>query len=561
MQYDLKITGGLIVDGTGAPGYPGDVGIRDGRIVALGKAPGTAAETVDATGKVVSPGFIDVHTHYDAQVMWDRGLSISPWHGVTTVVIGNCGFGIAPARPEHRPLLVRTLEKVEGMSVAALEQGLGADWGFETFPQYLDRIESGGVAINVAALIGHTPLRLYVMGPESTERAATTDEIAQMRTIVREALDAGAIGIATSKLASHVGFEGRPVPSRAADFDELRALAGTIPEAGHGMIQTTLGPGLLFDQLEQLATETGAPICWAALLAGFAFSKASHHEQRARSAALRDKGLAVTAQVSPRPLNFEFQFKEPFALESMSLFRPISAANFDEKKRLYADPAFRGAFRKRFDNAWPELHRAFRMLVITQYAPDPSLEERLLVDVARERGVHPVDLALDLSLDTALEARFRMPMANYDEAQVAELLTDPSMVLGLSDAGAHASQLCDACQATDLLGRWVRDKGVLPLETAVKMLSSRPAEVFGIHDRGRLAEGLAADVVVFDAGTVAAGPLRRVHDLPGGAERLVSDAIGIDTVIVNGKVIRQQGVDRAQCDGLPGRLLRQGRAA
>lgn len=558
MHYDLKIVGGTVIDGTGAPRRRANVGIVDGRIVAIGDAPGTAEQEIDASGKVVCPGFVDIHTHYDAQILWDKMLSISPWHGVTTVVLGNCGFGLAPARPEHRDLLVRTLEKVEGMSVAALEAGLGPDWGFETFPQYLDRIEAGGSAINVAALIGHSPLRLYVMGPEATERAARPDEVEKMRELALEALEAGALGIATSKLSTHVGYDGRPVPSRLADFEEIKAIAGAIPAAGHGVIQTTLGPGLLFDQLEQLARESGAPICWAALLAGFAFGKASHQELLEKNAALMAKGISVVPQVSPRPLNFEFQFQEPFILEGMSIFKPVAAASFEKKKEMYGDPAFRASFRERWDGAWDTLKRAFRLLVVTQFEPDPSLEERLVVDIAEERGVHPVDLILDMALQTNLQARFRMPFANYDEDVVAELLADPRTVLGLSDAGAHASQLCDACQATDLLGRWVREKGVLTLENAVRMLTSRPADVFGIRGRGRLAPGLAADVVVFDPDSVGAGPLRRVNDLPSGADRLVSDAIGIETVIVNGTVIRQHGVDQLHDGRWPGRLLRKG---
>ncbi|HEX2884973.1 N-acyl-D-amino-acid deacylase family protein [Vineibacter terrae] len=562
MEFDLKITGGTVIDGTGNPRYAGDIGIRGGRIVAIGEGLGAARETLDAAGKVVAPGFVDIHTHYDAQIMWDRMLTISPWHGVTTVVLGNCGFGIAPTRKAHRPLIVRTLEKVEGMSVAALESGLGEDWGFETFPEYLDRIEAKGVAINVGVLLGHTPLRLYVMGETATERPAEADEIARMRALVKEALQCGALGFATSKLPGHVGFEGRPVPSRAAPFDELRELVGVIPEVGHGMIQTTLGPGLLLDQIEQLARETGARISWTALLAGSAFGKSSHQEQLARSRDMLQRGLPVFPQVSPRPLNFEFQFREPLILEGMSLFKPVSAADFDGKRRIYQDPAFRAAFRDRFDNAWPALAQAFNMIVIAECAADRGIEERRLVDVAAERGVHPVDLALDLALATGLEARFRMPVANHDESEVAGLLLDPGMVLGLSDAGAHASQLCDACQATYLLGHWVREKQALSLETAIRMLTSRPADVFGIRDRGRLAKGMAADIVVFDPDTVGAGPLKRVRDLPGDAERLVSEAEGVDAVIVNGVVLRRAGRDVIAPDHpLPGRLLRHGRAA
>ena len=561
MDFDLKITGGLIVDGTGAPGYPGDVGIRGGRIVALGDAPGTARETIDATGRAVAPGFIDVHTHYDAQILWDRMLSISPWHGVTTVVLGNCGFGLAPARKAHRSLLIRTLEKVEGMSVAALEAGLGEDWGFESFPEYLDLVEKRGSAINVAVLLGHTPLRLYVMGESATDRAATADELAAMHAIVKEALEAGALGLATSKFQSHVGFEGRPVPSRAADFEEIRNLASAIPEVGHGMLQTTLGPGLLLDQLEQINRETGANICWTALLAGSAFGKSGHKELLARSEEMFARGLMVVPQVTPRPLNFEFQFSEPTILEGMSFFKPVAQADAQGKHALYNDAGFRAKFRERFDNGWPELKQAFNMMAIVEFAPDPSVEERLLVEVAAERGVHPVDLALDLALQSGLEARFRMPLANHDEAQVAELLLNPNMVVGLSDAGAHASQLCDACQATYLLGRWVREKKALSLEAAVRMLTSRPAEVFGIQERGRLAVGLPADLVVFDPETVGAGPLKRVNDMPANAPRLVSEAAGVDAVIVNGVLLRRNGSDMLGGEqALPGRLLRSGRA-
>lgn len=561
MEFDLKIVGGTVVDGSGDPRRVSDIGIRDGKIVALGTAVGEARQTLDARGKIVAPGFVDIHTHYDAQLMWDRMLTISPWHGVTTVVVGNCGFGIAPVRKEHRQLIVKTLEKVEGMSAAALECGLGEDWGFETFPEYLDRIEESGVAINVGVLLGHTPLRLYVMGESATERAATGAEVDAMRAIVKEALQAGALGLATSKLPAHVGFGGRPVASRAAEFSEVRALASAIPEVGNGVIQTTLGPGLLLEQLEQLAAETGAQINWTALLAGSAFGKSTHKEQLARSQDMLARGVKVYPQVSPRALNFEFQFKEPFILEGMSLFRPISAADFDGKTRLYADPEFRSAFRERFDNAWPSLAEAFNLIVVSECSADRAIEERLLVEVAAERSIHPIDLALDLALATKLEARFRMPVANHNEDDVAELLLNPEMVLGLSDAGAHASQLCDACQGTYLLGRWVREKQVLSLESAIRMLTSRPAEAFGIRDRGRLAEGMAADIVVFDADTVAAGPLKRVRDMPGNSDRLISEAEGIAAVIVNGVILRLDGRDVIDMQKeLPGRLLRHGRA-
>ncbi|NQU71424.1 MAG: amidohydrolase family protein, partial [Rhodospirillales bacterium] len=265
MDYDIKITGGTIIDGTGAARRAGDIGIHDGKIVAVGEAPGRANSTIDAAGRVVAPGFLDIHTHYDAQVMWDPMLTVSPWHGVTSVVMGNCGFGIAPTRPGHRDLMARTLEKVEGMSVDALSAGLG-DWPFETFPEYLRAVEQRGVSINVAALLGHTPLRLYVMGLDSVERAATADEIAAMRTLAAEAIAAGAVGISSSKSNLHLGFGGFPVPSRLAEFDETLALAGVMGDAGRGVFQLATGRYPDHDEMAEIARRTGRPVTWTALL-------------------------------------------------------------------------------------------------------------------------------------------------------------------------------------------------------------------------------------------------------------------------------------------------------
>ncbi|HJQ84513.1 MAG TPA: amidohydrolase family protein, partial [Candidatus Binatia bacterium] len=264
-DLDLVIRGGTLVDGTGAPGRRGDVGIQGGRIVALGAVEGSARRTIDAEGAAVAPGFVDPHTHYDAQVFWDRWLSISPWHGVTSVVIGNCGFGIAPTRPAHRNLILRTLESVEGMSLEALQAGVGAEWPFETFPEFLDAVARRGTAINLGALVGHTPIRLYVMGEDATEREATADEVGAMRALVADALGAGALGFATSKAPTHVGYAGKPVPSRVASIDEIAALASALGDAGRGVMQATLGPGLFLDEFATIQRRTGRPVSWTAL--------------------------------------------------------------------------------------------------------------------------------------------------------------------------------------------------------------------------------------------------------------------------------------------------------
>jgi N-acyl-D-aspartate/D-glutamate deacylase len=562
-RYDFKIVNAIIADGSGGTPYRGDIGIIDGKLAAVGVAPGAAATTLDAGGHVAAPGFIDIHTHYDAQVIWDRMLTISPWHGVTTVVMGNCGFSVAPTRPEHRDMMIRTLESVEGMTVSALQAGLGEEWPFETFPEYLDAIESRGTAINVAAMIGHTALRTYVMGDEATEREASAVEVAQMRELVGEAMRAGALGFATSKAVTHVGYAGKPVPSRAASFDEIKTIAGALREAGcGGVIQATVGPHLSYPQFAELNEVSGCPVSWTALLAGAALNDGTATEQLQASEQLIANGFEVIPQVTPRPLNFEYQLAAPFVFESMRLFRPVSAADAAGKKALYADPDFRARVWEKLDGRVPEAFRSgFRATIIAEVPGRPELAERKLVDVAAEQGVNPVECLFDLGLESDLQARFRMPVANHEEDEVAALLLSKATVLGLSDAGAHASQLCDACLTTYLFRRWVREKQLIALGEAVRMVTARPAAVFGITDRGRLEAGLAADVVIFDPDTIGDEPLTRVRDLPGGADRLVAGATGIDAVIVNGELLRQHNRDCVDPQGpLPGKLLRNGRA-
>ncbi|MDP1841276.1 MAG: amidohydrolase family protein [Reyranella sp.] len=561
MSYDLKITGGTIVDGTGKAGFVGDLGIKNGKVVAIGKADGPATTTIDARGKIVSPGFVDVHTHYDAQVLWDRMLSISPWHGVTTTVIGNCGFGVAPTKAIHRKLILQTLEKVEGMSLDALHAGLGEDWPFETFPEYLDAVEKRGSAINIAALFGHTPLRMYVMGEESTERAATQDEINSMKKLMREAMDAGAIGFGTSVSVSHNGYAGKPVPSRLAAVEEMDQLVSVMGELKRGLMQITIGREFSTRHMAEVSRKYGIPVTWTALLS-YLYGPGGHRKQLDLAAEQRKSGAMVIPQVSCRPLNFEFTFGEPFIFDVMKFMNELAMADAKApgtRRRAYADPAWREKLRS---EVTPLFQRWWDRVVIAWAPSHKELEEMPLAVAAAKLNKDPVDLALDIALANDLQARFRMAVMNFDEKEVAELITDPNTIIALSDAGAHASQLCDACYSTHLLGHWVRDRKVFTLEEAVHNLTQRPAEMFGITDRGLLAEGRPADVVVFDAKTVGPGPLKRVNDLPAGADRLVSQANGIDAVIVNGELIRRDNKDVfAANDKLPGRLLRSGRAA
>jgi len=560
--YDIKITGGTIIDGDKSPRYRGDVGIKDGKIIALGNAPGDADQVIDATGQIVCPGFVDCHTHYDAQIIWDRMMTISPWHGVTTVVLGNCGFGVAPVRPKDRDTIIRTLENVEGMDANALRAGLGTEWPFETFPQYMDTLEALGTGINVGVLIGHTPLRMYVMGEDATERKATPDEVVEMREIVREALRAGAMGFASSKAPTHIGAGGKPVPSRFADYrTEILEIAKVLGEEKTGMIQSTIGGDVLHDQFAEMSKAANCNVTWTALLQGISLGGGDHHAQLKKSAEMVADGAKVYPQVSPRALNFEMTMKSPFIFESMPVFKPVSAADTDGRKAIYRDPQFRADFKDALDKGGALAMGGWPKTQISYFEKNPALEERLLFDVAKENGVHPIDMLLDLALESDLTMRIRMPIANHDENEVEILLKDPNVVVGLSDGGAHASQLCDACFSTYLLGHWVRERKSLDLEYAIWLLTARSADVCNITDRGRLKIGLAADVVVFNPDTVGAGALQRVYDFPGGADRLISEASGIDAVVVNGVLLRQNNKDLVDSKGkLPGRILRNGRA-
>jgi N-acyl-D-amino-acid deacylase len=539
MTYDLKITGGTIVDGTKAPRRVGDVGIKDGKIVALGSAPAEAVRTIDATGMVVSPGFVDIHTHYDAQIVWDQLVRCSPWHGVTTMIM-------------------RTLENVEGMSVQALKAGLTMDWPFETFPEYLDAVEGRGCAVNVAALLGHTALRMYVMGEDSVEREATPDEIAEQRRILTEALEAGALGFASSKAVTHVAYDGKPVPSRIATPEEIIEIAGALADFDHGVMQATVGRGLSHNEFARIAELTGKPVSWTALLSGTPGQ--DHRVELAKAAAVAARGLPVYPQVAVQPVQFELSWKAPFLYEALRCFAPVSKADLEGKKAIYADAEWREQFKEKAGNGG-KIGDRWARTTISYYPIDTSLEGANVQEIADAQGRDPVDVVLDLALDAELEMRITQDVINYDRDSIQELLEDPNTVIGLSDAGAHASQLCDAKYSTEFLSTFVRERQAFTLEEGVHMLTQRPAQVFGITDRGTLEIDKPADVVIFDAGDVGHLGKTRVYDLPGGADRIISEAKGIKAVIVNGTVIRQDDVDQVSPGaGLPGRLLRHGHA-
>jgi N-acyl-D-aspartate/D-glutamate deacylase len=533
------IRGGTVVDGTGRLGYRADVAVQDGRITAIGMD--LAGDvSIDATGLVVAPGFIDIHTHFDAQVFWDPALTPSCFHGVTTVVAGNCGFSIAPTRPEDRELITHTLEKVEDMDPASLAAGI--PWEFETFPEYLASVERHGAALNYAAYIGHTPLRIFVMGADASRRAATDEEVARMAALVREAVDAGACGFATSFAVTHLGADGQPIPSRWAERTEIDALCRAVAETGRGVIGINgVSDGLRFTDIYELQRDLGIPVTFTALLTS---STGSH----LKALAMHREGLAagsdVWPQVSPRPLSFSMTMVEPFTLNTSPVFAELMPRSQDERRAAYADPTWRQRVREGWA-AGAGLPPRWETYEVMESTTHPELVGRRLLDLAAERGVEPFDALLDLAVAEAdlRLLRVKATLANDDVDGVEILLQEPGCTLGLSDAGAHVGQLCDAPLATDLLGTWVRDKGVLSLEEAIRKLTKVQADLFGFADRGEIAVGKAADLVVFDPATVAPGPLRRVRDFPADAERLTADQPrGMHHLLVNGTPVIVDGV-------------------
>ena len=547
----LTIRGGTVVDGTGAPGRRADVAVRDGRIVAIEESLRGGPE-LDASGQVVCPGFIDIHTHYDAQVFWDRALTPSSFHGVTSVIAGNCGFSIAPVRPSGVELLARTLQHVEDMSFDTLAAGVPWD-EFETFADYLGAVERRGVGLNYGCYVGHTAVRLFVMGDDAYERAATDDESQRMQACVAEAMTAGAIGFATSASPTHNGDRGRPVPSRVAGLDELRALLAPVRDAGRGVVAMLPGGVIPNDDVFTLQQEVGRPFTWTALLTvkGFPY----HVQVIEDHEAARARGVDVWPQVSCRPLVFQMNLAEPFTLNTHASFARLMDRPVEERLAAYRDPAWRAATNEDLAHGRPRFR--WETVSVAESRSRPDLVDRPVVGLAEEWGCTPLDVVLDISLGDDLQTRFWSVVANNDEEGIAWLLPRDGVLLGLADSGAHVSQLCDACFATDLLGNWVREREVMPLERAIHKLTAEPAGVYGLDNRGRLAVGLAADVCVFDPATVGPGPLRRLRDFPAGGEHLTADApTGVTHVLVNGTPIRVDGRQLDLAGATPGAVLR-----
>lgn len=542
------LRGGRLVDGTKAPARDADVRIEGDTIAAVGEvAAEPGDEVIDLRGLTLAPGFIDVHTHFDAQLFWDGDLTPSSWHGVTTAVQTNCGFGLAPTRPEDRQRIMETLENVEGMNVDTLTEGI--PWTWETFPEYIDAVRRQPLRINLGMYVGHTAVRSYVLGAvEAAEREATPDEIARMAAIVREAMDAGAIGFSTSLADSHVGFEGRPVPSRLASREELGALLTAMGESGRGIAEVTYGPPFTLEETAALSRDLGVRITWGALLTGLFGGHGAALEMLDAASAV---GGNLWPQVSCREIVFQMTLEDPYYFGRAPLFQSrVLSVPRSQRAAVYADREWREAVLPQVLSIRPGW---FDKISIQETQKHPSLIGRSIADIAAERGTEPFDLLLDLALEEDLKTRFRVVSLNDDEEELGALLADHRIVLGAHDAGAHVNMLCDANFPTHLLAYWVREQGVLGLEEAIWRLTGQPAELFRLEDRGTVAKGKRADLVAFDADTVSSQPLERRYDFPAGGDRLVAESTGIEHVWVNGQPIRTDG---RNLEGVsPGRVL------
>ncbi|NKC11578.1 MAG: amidohydrolase family protein [Gammaproteobacteria bacterium] len=557
-MHDLVIKNATIIDGLGNPSRHGQLAVKDGRIADIGDDVGAGQERVDAQGLALSPGIIDLHTHYDAHLTWDPWATPSVGLGVSTVVIGNCGFTIAPCRAADRDRTLRNLTHVEGMSLDALRQGV--DWSFESYPEYLDLLASKGSVPNVASFVGHSSVRTYVLGDEASDRAATPDEVARMKQIVKEALAAGAVGFATSTLEQHNGEAGIPMPSRLADEHEMRELTGALGEAGRGVFMLTKGMTTTIPWLEDIAAANGRPVMIAAM-----FIDPNDPERVFREIAeisnARGRGHELWAQVGCFPLGMEFTLRHPYPLEAFLAWRPaILAEGSNAFIKVLSDPEFRAAIKAEAATATVPnrfSYHTFETLTIVAVAQDRhrDLAGKRIADLAREASKDPFDWLLDFGIDGELDALLDCKLFNTDEDRVKDLLRHPNATVALSDAGAHLSFLCDAGFGLHMFGHWSRERADIALEQAVASVTSRAADVYRIKDRGRLVPGAHADLLLFDPDTVGRGPKRHVNDLPGGGTRVDTPAIGVHGVWVNGtRVVDTSGITG---EHKAGQLLRQ----
>lgn len=567
MALDLVIENGTVIDGSGGPRYRADVGVKAGRIVEIGRIRSAATERIDAEGHIVSPGFIDGHTHMDAQVAWDQLGSCSCWHGVTSVVMGNCGFALAPCQPEEREWIARCLEAVEDIPVDAMMNGI--DWTWETFPEYLDQVEQLPKAINYSAFIGHSALRMYVMGKRALSEVANEDDLRRMGAAVEEALQAGAVGLSTSRATTHITPDGSPIASRIADWSEIDYLVGTLAKRNQGIFQ--IGPDVsggeahqtFLKRLQKVALDSGRPIMFGTLSTRQGIDPYPWQEQTRYIDETVAAGGRMYGQTTTRPIIALFSLKSYLPFDNLPAWQALRDLPIDEQRRRFADPdirsalvaaeatmkprdgVFQGGGAATTDPKKPDYSNLFALRGVDW--DDPTVEE-----LSKQAGQHPVEVMLDLMIDNE-DQLFVQPLVNESPADVLGMLQHPRTLATFSDSGAHVCQEMGSSLQTHLLNYWVRQKQAFSLEQAVRMLTFDNASAFEFNDRGLLRPGYRADVVIFDADTIRPRLPTVETDLPGGARRLVQKADGIAATVVNGAVTFRHG---ASTGVYPGQLIR-----
>ena len=567
MALDLVIENGTVIDGSGGPRYRADVGVKAGRIVEIGRIRSATTERIDAEGYIVSPGFIDGHTHMDAQVAWDQLGSCSCWHGVTSVVMGNCGFALAPCQPDEREWVARCLEAVEDIPVEAMMNGI--DWTWETFPEYLDQVAQLPKAINYSAFIGHSALRMYVMGQRALSEVANEDDLRNMGAAVEEALQVGAVGLSTSRATTHITPDGSPIASRIADWSEIDYLVGTLAKRNQGIFQ--IGPDVsggeahqtFLKRLQKVALDSGRPIMFGTLSTQQGLDPYPWQEQTRYIDETVAAGGRMYGQTTTRPIIALFSLKSYLPFDNLPAWQALRDLPIDEQRRRFADPdirsalvaaeatmkprdgVFQGGGAATTDPKKPDYSNLFALRGVDW--DDPTVEE-----LSKKTGQHPVEVMLDLMVND-VDQLFVQPLVNEAPADVLGMLQHPRTLATFSDSGAHVCQEMGSSLQTHLLNYWVRQKQAFSLEQAVRMLTFDNASAFEFNDRGLLRPGYRADVVVFDADTIRPRLPTVETDLPGGARRLVQKADGIAATVVNGAVTFRHG---ASTGVYPGQLIR-----
>ena len=567
MSLDLLIRNGTVVDGSGAARYQGDVGIRQGQIVEIGRIRAGAERVIDADGLIVAPGFVDGHTHMDAQVAWDRIGSCSCWHGVTTVIMGNCGFALAPCRPEEREWFARCLTAVEDIPTESMLAGI--DWTWETFPEYLATVDRLPKAINYGAYIGHSALRMYVMGKRALSETATEEDLTRMAAAVKEAIRAGAMGFSSSRATTHVTPDNTPVASRIADWAEVDRLVGAMAELGAGIFQ--VGPDIsgglaqraFLARLQRVAVESGRPVMFGTIASRQGDDPNPWTYQLEYLDQCAAAGARVWGQTTTRSINAIFSLKSYLPFDVLPTWRELRRLPLPEQKRRLADPAtrrqlmaeeatmkprdnvFQGGGAATTDPRRPDYDNLYAM-------KDVNWNDPTVARLAAARGQHPVEVMIDLALENENQV-FVQPLVNEHPDQVLGMLKHPRTLATFSDSGAHVCQEMGSSLQTHMLSYWVRAKQAFTLEAAVRKLTFDNASAWDITDRGLLRAGYRADLVLFDEARVKPAMPTVEADLPGGARRLVQKAEGIAATIVNGEVTLEHGKPTGR---LPGALLR-----